>query len=48
MGDNNMTDKQFKTLMEMAALIIEGSSDKEEALKKIRNLEILKEEKGEK
>ena len=43
MEQDNMTKVEFKTLMEMIVMIIEGSTDKEEALKKIKSLEILKE-----
>lgn len=38
-----MTTLEFKTVMEMVALIIENSKNKEEALEKIKNLSILKE-----
>lgn len=38
-----MTREEFKTIMEMVRMIIEGSKDKEEALKKIDSLTILKE-----
>lgn len=37
-----MTKDEFKTIMEMVRMIIEGSRDKEEALKKIDSLTILK------
>lgn len=37
-----MTKDEFKTIMEMVRMIIEGSKDKEEALKKIDSLTILK------
>ncbi len=37
-----MTRDEFKTIMEMVRMIIEGSKDKEEALKKIDSLTILK------
>ena len=43
--ENEMTDKQFKTILEMTAMIIEGSKDKEEALEKIKSLEIFKDNK---
>ena len=43
MEQDIMTKVEFKTLMEMIVMIIEGSADKEEALKKIKSLEILKE-----
>ena len=38
-----MTTLEFKTVMEMVVLIIESSKNKEEALEKIKNLSILKE-----
>ena len=38
-----MTKLEFKTVMEMVVLIIESSKNKEEALEKIKNLSILKE-----
>ena len=37
-----MTRDEFKTIMEMVRMIIEGSKDKEEALRKIDSLTILK------
>lgn len=37
-----MTKDEFKTIMEMVRMIVEGSADKEEALKKIDSLTILK------
>ncbi|MCD8103701.1 MAG: hypothetical protein LUF35_01545 [Lachnospiraceae bacterium] len=40
-----MTRDEFKTIMEMVRMIIQGSADKEEALKKINSLAILKENK---
>lgn len=36
-----MTREEFRTIMEMVRMIIEGSKDKEEALKKIDSLTIL-------
>lgn len=42
MEQENMTKSEFKTLMEMIVMIVEGSADKEEALQKIKSLEILK------
>lgn len=36
-----MTREEFKTIMEMVTMIIEGSKDKEEALKKLKSLTIL-------
>ena len=41
--ENEMTNTEFKTILEMIILIIEGSITKEEALEKIKNLTILKE-----
>lgn len=38
----DMTREEFKTIMEMVRMIIEGSKDKEEALEKINSLTILK------
>lgn len=38
----DMTRDEFKTIMEMVRMIIEGSRDKEEALEKIDSLTILK------
>ncbi len=40
-----MTREEFKTIMEMVRMIIEGSKDKDEALKKIDSLTILKDSK---
>ena len=37
-----MTKEEFKTIMEMVTMIIEGSKDKEEALEKIKSLTILR------
>lgn len=37
-----MTREEFRTIMEMVRMIIEGSKDKEDALKKIDSLTILK------
>lgn len=37
-----MTREEFKTIMEMVRMIIEGSKDKEDALRKIDSLTILK------
>lgn len=42
-----MTREEFKTIMEMVTMIIEGSKDKEEALQKINSLTILKDNKKE-
>jgi len=38
----DMTREEFRTIMEMVRMIVEGSKDKEEALKKIDSLTILK------
>lgn len=38
----DMTREEFKTIMEMVTMIIEGSKDKEDALDKIKSLTILK------
>lgn len=38
----DMIRDEFKTIMEMVRMIVEGSKDKEEALKKIDSLTILK------
>lgn len=43
MEKDTMTTLEFKTVMEMVVLIIESSKNKEEALEKIKNLSILKE-----
>lgn len=40
--ENEMTDKEFKTLIEMIIMIIESSKNKEEALEKLKNLSIFK------
>ena len=42
MENENMTDKEFKTIIEMIILILEGSKTKEEALEKLKNLSINK------
>lgn len=43
-----MTKDEFKTIMEMVRMIVDGSKDKEEALKKIDSLTILKDSDKEK
>ena len=43
MEQENMTNTEFKTILEMITMIIETSKDKEEALEKIKSLSILKE-----
>lgn len=42
-----MARDEFKTIMEMVRMIIQGAKDKEEALKKIDSLTILKDSKNE-
>lgn len=37
-----MTGEEFRTIMEMVRMIIDGSKDKEDALRKIDSLTILK------
>ncbi|MCI9632868.1 MAG: hypothetical protein HFH18_06425 [Ruminococcus sp.] len=37
-----MTREEFKTIMEMVRMIVDGSKDKEDALRKIDSLTILK------
>lgn len=37
-----MTREEFRTIMEMVRMIIDGSKDKEDALEKIDSLTILK------
>lgn len=39
---HGMTREEFRTIMEMVRMIIAGSKDKEDALKKIDSLTILK------
>lgn len=39
---DDMTKDEFKTIMEMVTMIIEGAKDKDEALDKIKSLTILK------
>lgn len=41
----DMTREEFKTIMEMVRMIVEGSADKQEALEKIDSLTILKDTK---
>lgn len=43
MEGKDLTKAEFKTLMEMILLILEGSKDIEEAKEKVSNLTILKE-----
>ena len=38
----DMTREEFKTIMEMVTMIIEGSKDKDEALEKLKSRTILK------
>lgn len=42
---DEVTREEFKTIMEMVTMIIEGSKDKDEALEKIKSLTILKDSK---
>ena len=41
MENTEMSNQEFKTILEMVIMILEGSKDKEEALEKIKNLSIL-------
>lgn len=41
-GKISMTREEFKTIMEMVRMIVDGSKDKEDALRKIDSLTILK------
>lgn len=41
----DMARDEFKTIMEMVRMIIQGAKDKDEALKKIDSLTILKDSK---
>lgn len=43
-----MTREEFRTIMEMVRMIIEGSKDKDEALRKIDSLTILQSNQKEK
>lgn len=43
--EDEMTTLEFKTILEMVITIIESSETKEEALEKLRNLSILKNDK---
>ena len=43
MEKEEMTKVEFKTLMEMVIMILEGSKTKEEALEKFKSLSIFKE-----
>jgi hypothetical protein len=38
----DMTREEFRTIMEMVRMIVDGSKDKDDALKKIDSLTILK------
>lgn len=40
--ENEMSNQEFKTILEMVIMIIEGSETKEEALEKLKSLTILK------
>lgn len=46
MDNEEMTKEEFKTVIEMIVMIIESSADKEEAIEKIKNLEIMKDGKN--
>ena len=41
--EEQMTNVEFKTIIEMVILILESSKTKEEALEKLKNLTIIKE-----
>lgn len=43
-----MTTEEFRTIMEMVRMIVDGSKDKEDALRKIDSLTILKDTEKEK
>lgn len=45
--EEEMTKEEFKTIMEMVRMIIEGSENKQEALDKINSLTILQNKKEE-
>lgn len=40
--EDDMSNVEFKTVLEMVIMIIEGAKDKEEALEKLKNLSIFK------
>lgn len=40
--NEEMTNQEFKTIIEMVILIVEGSKTKEEILEKLKNLSIMK------
>lgn len=42
MEHEEMTNQEFKTIIEMIIMIIEKAETKEEALEKLRNLSIIK------
>ena len=42
MEHEEMTTPEFKTIIEMVILILEASKTKEEALEKLKNLSIIK------
>lgn len=42
MENETMSRDEFKTLMEMVIMILEGSKDKDEALEKLKSLTIFK------
>jgi len=43
---DEMTNQQLETILEMAIMIVENSKDKEEAVQKLKNLEIMKQKKN--
>lgn len=43
MENEDMSNAEFKTLIEMVIMILEGCETKEEALEKFKNLTIMKE-----
>lgn len=40
--EEGMTNQEFKTILEMVVMIIESSESKDEAIEKIKNLDIMK------
>lgn len=42
MDNEAMTNQEFRTVLEMVIRIIEGSKDKEEAIEKLKDLSIMK------
>jgi hypothetical protein len=41
-----MTNQQLETILEMAIMIVKASKDKEDAVQKLENLEIMKQKKN--